>query len=124
MTKLERFKSAAAFGGIHNLTPHAVTVAGVTYPPSGIVARVATIHSEVVDGTTTVSYGPVEFFRDGKLITLSGYEFEGTVNIVSSLVLDRVRNWTTGVWVAPATGHPDVVRDERGQIVSVPAFIL
>jgi hypothetical protein len=124
MTKLERFKAAAKFGGIHNLTPHAVTVAGVTYPPSGIVARVATIHSPVVDGTTTVGYGPVEFFREGELITLSGYEFDGTVNIVSSIVLDRVRHWKTGVWVAPATGHPDVVRDDRGQIVSVPAFIL
>lgn len=123
-TKLALFKNALAYGGIHNLTPHPVTVAGVTYPPSGLVARVEAEFSPIVDGTTTQTLGKVVFVRDGKEVTLSGYEFEGTVNIVSGLVFEATKDWTVGCWVAPATGHPEVVRNDKGHIISVPAFIL
>ena len=43
-----------------------------------------------------------------------------TLYIVSSMVLaasDR------GDLLAPATGHPDCIRNEKGHIVSVPGFV-
>jgi hypothetical protein len=124
MTKYERFIEAKNHGNIHNMTPHAITVAGVTYEPCGIVARVDTVHTEIVDGLTTASHGEVKFFKNGEEFNLTGFEVEGTVNIVSGMVFEAVKSWRIGVWVAPATSHPDVVRNEKGQIVSVPAFLI
>lgn len=122
--KLSHFLAAKAHGGIYNLTPHAITVAGVTYPPSGIVARVEDEYSEIVNGTVTVKRGKVKFFKNGEEFPFNGYNIEGTVNIVSAMVWDATKDWTNGVWVAPATGHPEVVRNDKGHIVSVPAFLL
>lgn len=119
-----RFLNAATYGGIHNLTPHAITVAGDTYPPSGLVARVEVTHEPIVDKLTSLKKGTVKFYRGGEEITLTGFDCEGTVNIVSGMVFDHVKDWKCGVWVAPATGHPDVVRNEAGHIVSVPAFLI
>jgi hypothetical protein len=124
MTKAEAFKSYSQFGGIHNLTPHAITVAGVTYPPSGIVARVEDSYTEIVDGLCSVVRGKVKFYKDGEEFHFTAYDAEQTVNIVSAMVFEQVKEWTSGVWVAPATGHPDVVRNEKGHIVSVPAFLI
>jgi hypothetical protein len=124
MTKHEHFLAAKNNGGIHNLTPHAITVAGVTYEPSGIVARVETDHTEIVDGLCSVKHGQVKFFKNNEEFVMTGYEIEGTVNIVSAMVFEVTKDWTVGVWVAPATGHPDVVRNEKGHIVSVPAFLI
>jgi len=124
MTKQEHFIQAKNFGGIHNMTPHAITVAGVTYEPSGIVARVDTEHTEIVDGLTTAKHGKVKFFKNGEEFHLTAYDVEGTVNIVSAMVFEATKNWKCGVWVAPATSHPDVVRNDKGQIVSVPAFLI
>ena len=122
--KLSHFLAAKAYGGIHNLTPHAITVAGVTYPPSGIVARVEDEYSEIVDGTVTVKRGKVKFLKNGEEFHLNGFDVEGTVNIVSAMVWEVTKDWMNGVWVAPATGHPEVVRNDKGHIVSVPAFLL
>jgi len=124
MTKTEHFKKAAEYGGIHNLTPHAITVGTTNYEPTGLVARVDTSHTEIVDGLTSVQRGKVKFYRDGEEIQLCGFDFDGTVNIVSGVVFDSVKDWKCGVWVAPATSHPDVVRNEKGQIISVPAFLI
>ena len=124
MTKHEHFIAAKNHGGIYNLTPHAITVAGTTYEPSGIVARVDSEYTEIVDGLTTVKHGKVKFFKNGEEFTMTGHDVEGTVNIVSAIVFEAVKDWTVGVWVAPATGHPDVVRNEKGHIVSVPAFLI
>ena len=121
--KLNKFK-AALKGGIVNFTPHAVTVAGVTYPPSGIVARIDDEYSEIVEGTCSVSRGKVKFLKDGQEFHLNGFDVEGIVHIVSAMVWEALRNTAYGVWVAPATGHPDVVRNEKGHIISVPAFLL
>lgn len=117
------FNLAADFGGIRNLTPHPVTVAGVTYPPFGIVARVEETY--VTDGMfCAAEKGKVVFEKDGQPFPLAAHEFDGTVNIVSAMVFELTKNWFVGVWVAPATGHPDVVRNEKGHIVSVPCFRL
>jgi hypothetical protein len=122
--KLTAYKAALNYGGIVNFTPHAVTVAGVTYQPSGIVARIDDEYTEIVDGTCTVSRGKVKFLKDGQEFHLNGFDVEGTVHIVSAMVWEALRNTAYGVWVAPATGHPDVVRNEKGHIISVPAFLL
>ena len=121
MTKQEQFIQAKNKGGIINLTPHAVTVAGATYEPSGIVARVDSSYTPIVDGLTSVEYGRVKFIQNGEEVKM---DFEDVVHIVSAMVFEAVKNWESGVWVAPATGHPEVVRNEKGHIVSVPAFLI
>jgi len=96
---------------IVNYTPHAVTVAGTTYPPSGQVARVSSSFSDIVDGFCRQQFGSVEGLPSPQADTMyivSGFVFAAT---------DRADV------IAPATGHPDVVRNERGHIVSVPAFL-
>ena len=121
--KKAHFTAAKNYGGIRNLTPHAVTVAGVTYPPSGIVVRVE--ESYHTDGEfCSAEKGKLILEKEGQPFPLAGHEFDGTVNIVSAMVLEITKDWYTGVWVAPATGHPDVVRNEKGHIVSVPCFRL
>lgn len=70
---------------IVNLTPHPVTVAGITIEPSGVVARVS---------TTTVDAGSLDFNGTKIPLTTTAYgEVQGlpeqrddTVLIVSSLV--------------------------------------
>lgn len=47
---------------------------------------------------------------------------EGTIYIVSALVLAAAKEKGRTDVVAPATGHPDCVR-ENGFIVSVPGFV-
>ena len=93
-----------------NATPHAINVAGVIYPKTELLARVAEEYTDIVDGECTAIYGQVEGLPEMQ---------EGTKYIVSAQVLaasDRAD------LVAPATGHKDVVRNERGHIVSVPCF--
>ena len=45
---------------------------------------------------------------------------EGVYLIVSALVAQAAKRADV---VSPATGHPDVVRDQKGQIASVPGFV-
>jgi len=123
-TKVARFKEAASYGGIVNFTPHAVTVAGTTYPASGIVARVESSYEEIVDGITTMTLGKVKFYKGQEEFALTGHDCEGVVHIVSGLVFEAVKDWHCGVWVAPATGHPLVERNDKGHIISVPAFLM
>lgn len=121
--KLERFKAAKKIGGVVNYTPHDITVGDITYPPCGIVARVEESY-ETVGETCEVKQGKVKFYKGNEEFPLQAHEFDGTVNIVSAMVFEQTKNWMTGVWVSPATGHPDVVRNAKGQIFSVPAFRL
>lgn len=99
-----------------NLTPHAIKLNdGTTFPPSGIVARVASDLQEVetVGGVTLFrqTFGEVEGLPE---------EIPGTMYIVSAMVLNAVDRKDC---VAPATGHKDVIRNEAGHIVSVPGFV-
>jgi hypothetical protein len=96
---------------IINLTPHAITVAGTTFPPSGTVARVSASFSPISDGVCLQIFGEVQDLPAPQ---------EGVRLIVSGLVFaacDRLDVF------APATGHPDVVRNDKGHIMSVPALI-
>jgi len=99
-----------------NLTPHVVRLNnGTSFEPSGIVARVASDLQEV----ETVS--GVQFFRQtfGEVEGLPE-EIPGTIYIVSAVVLSAVDR---GDCVAPATGSKETIRDESGQIQSVPGFV-
>ena len=94
-----------------NLTPHRVNVGDKAYEPSGTVARVAVSYGEIHNGVALQSYGEVEGLPDPQ---------PGTMYIVSGLVLGACQDRPDVV--APATGHPDVVRNEKGHIVGVPCF--
>lgn len=95
---------------IRNLTPHSVTVAGITIEPSGIVARVsaATADAGSVDfnGTTipltTTVYGEVQNLPSQR---------DDTLLIVSSLVAARCKG-RTDVFIPN-----EPIRDAEGRIV-------
>lgn len=95
-----------------NLTPHDIKLnSGDVVPASGTVARVDNTFTEFVDGVCNVVYGDVQGLPAPQ---------DGTVYVVSALVLAAVKDRQDVV--APATGHPDCVR-EKGFIVSVPGFV-
>ena len=119
--KIDLFNSAKSTGGVVNYTPHAITVAGITYPPCGIVARVQEEYT-TEGNVCQVKPGKVIFEKEGVQLNIQPYEFDGFVNVVSSMVFEATKNWIVGVWVAPATGHPNVVRNDKGHIISVPCF--
>lgn len=100
-----------------NLTPHPITLRGaqgdITLPPSGTVARVATVESVIgeVAGLPVVSraWGAV-----------SGLPEDGTPCIVSALVAGAVPG-RRGVY-APDSGAT-AIRDERGQVIAVTRLV-
>lgn len=98
-----------------NCTPHSVKLnSGEVFETSGTVARVSQEFSEFdAHGMCRASYGKVLSLPEPK---------EDTIYIVSIVVLDACKGQRTDL-VAPATGHPECVRDEKGFIVSVPGFI-
>jgi len=96
---------------IINLTPHPITVGKTTFPPSGTIARVKAGFTPIVDGVCHQTFGDVEGLPAPQ---------EGVRFVVSGLVFAATER--TDVF-APATGHPDVVRNEQGHIVSVPCLI-
>jgi len=96
---------------LRNFTPHAILLNnGESFPSEGL-ARVANSFTDFDEhGVCSVKYGDVEGLPDPEPDTLL---------IVSAMVLaasDR------SDLIAPATGHPDCVRNE-GRIVSVPGFV-
>ncbi|MFM6994111.1 MAG: hypothetical protein ACKOWO_03220 [Sediminibacterium sp.] len=94
-----------------NFTPHDVKLNnGKVYPSMG-VARVSATFSAPVDGVCHQLFGPVVGLPDPQ---------PGVKYIVSAYVLGATTR--TDV-VAPATGHPAAVRDDKGHIVSVPCFV-
>ena len=96
---------------IINLTPHPLKIAGVIIPPSGTVARVKAGFSTIDDGVCHQTFGSVIDLPDPQ---------EGVRLVVSGLVFAATGRLDV---FAPATGHPDVVRNDQGHIVSVPALI-
>ena len=109
---------------IINLTPHIVKLnSGKEFPPSGMVARVSaqfslTTSPELLKEEIyiyTVEYGEIEGLPEPK---------EDTLYIVSAMVLEAGERMGRNDLLAPATGHPETVRNEQGQIVSVPGFVI
>lgn len=98
-----------------NCTPHAINVVFcghvITFPPSGKIARVKTVYNKIDnENVVTCSYGEVENIPD---YCPTKYV------IVSAMVLGAS---TREDLVAPATGHPDCKRNDKGHILSVPCF--
>lgn len=96
-----------------NLTPHAVVLNnGTVIPASGKIARVKTTYGEFNEhGIAEAVFEPIVEIPDPQ---------PGVVYIVSGLVTQVIKR--TDV-VSPATSHPECVRDENMQIVSVPGFV-
>ena len=98
-----------------NCTPHDIILNdGTVFPKTGTVARVQASFSEVVDGVCEQVFGTVQDLPD---------PINGTLFIVSAVVLTAAKLQGRTDCVAPATGHPAVVRNEAGHIVSVPCFV-
>ena len=94
-----------------NATPHDITVNGVTYAKTEYLARVKSAYTAIIDGECKCVYGEVEGLPAPQ---------QGVKYIVSAMVLD---NSNRADLVAPATGHPDTKRNEKGHIISVPCFV-
>lgn len=112
---------------MRNLTPHAIVIQSTegthTLPPSGSVARVATVEEPagtvLLDGVEV----PVVRRRFGSVEGLGDYGPDRPV-VVSALVLEALRASgapTSGVY-APDTG-PTAVRDAEGRIVAVTRLV-
>jgi len=108
---------------IINLTPHIVKLnSGKEFPPSGMVTRVSAQFSRLTPQELlnegiyiySVEYGEIEGLPEPE---------EGKLFIVSAMVLEAGRKIGRNDLVAPATGHPEAIRNEQGQIVSVPGFV-
>jgi len=98
-----------------NLTPHVIAINdGRTFPSVGLARVQATFGDFDNDGVTSQLFGAVEGLPEPE---------EGTSYIVSGLVLTAMAASARKDLVAPASGHPEVVRNEKGHIVSVPGFI-
>ena len=95
-----------------NCTPHPIKLNdGTMFNPSGTVARVSSSFTDFKDGVCKVVYGDLTGVPDPQ---------PGTLYIVSAMVLAASSRTDL---VAPATGHPDCVRSDKGFIVSVPGFV-
>jgi hypothetical protein len=94
-----------------NLTPHDINLNnGDCIPASGQVARISSHYGPVIDGVAVKLFGEVQ-----GLPTPQG----GVTYIVSGMILERTNRIDV---VAPATDHPDTVRNDKGHVVSVPCF--
>ena len=96
-----------------NLTPHSIVLNdGRVFEPSGQVARVTSTHSPFnAEGVCSVEFGEVQNLPE---------PVAGTAYIVSGMVASATDRSDV---VAPATGHPEAKRNEKGQIQSVPGFV-
>lgn len=119
-----------------NLTPHAITLkfsdgGEITYPPSGTVARVATVEKAI--GTMdVVPPGVAECDEQGNsngkripvirrtLGAVTGLPVEGVECLVSAMVLSAVPG-RTGVY-APDTGDT-AIRNDKGFVVAVTRLV-
>lgn len=100
-----------------NLTPHALNLNDGTVLPSQGIARVSSSFTDFDDNMVcNVTYGNVNGLPEPQ---------EGVTYVVSAMVLSALKAVSSNRTdvVAPATGHPQCVRNEMGQIISVPGFV-
>ena len=102
--------------GLINLTPHAIHLNdGSVVEASGNIARVSSSFSSFdKDGICSQTFGDIQGLPEPKADTLY---------VVSALVLAAAKASGRTDVIAPATGHPEVRRNEAGQIISVPGFV-
>ena len=130
---------------IINLTPHAIVITdGPTLPASGEVARVTVdmeridpcpfgggicdycdyeCHSNLIMAPSELGGQSIPEYRQvlGEVEGLPEPQ-PGTLYIVSAMVLSALAGSRPDV-VAPATGHPECIRNDKGHILSVPGFV-
>jgi hypothetical protein len=102
-----------------NLTPHPITVCGITIPPSGIVARV----TETVTPVGALEYEGVHIplvTRTLGPVTDLPEPQPDTIYIVSSMVASAA--WAMGRRDVAAPG--DLVRDEAGRVIGAASLIV
>ena len=98
-----------------NCTPHPIVLnSGQTFKPSGTLPRVKASFSKFVGRICAQEFGEIENLPA---------PVEGTLLIVSAMVLSAAKSAGRNDCVAPATGHPETRRNEKGHIVSVPGFV-
>jgi len=96
-----------------NYTPHTINLNdGRSFPSVGL-ARVSSSFSPIVDDVCGVLYGVVTGLPDPQ---------DGVKIIVSAMIINANADDRDDL-VAPATGHPDTIRNDKGHIVSVPCFV-
>lgn len=97
-----------------NLTPHDVLLNnGTVYEKSGTVARISSTYTDFDEnGICHVKFGKITGLPESQ---------DGVIYIVSGMVASAAKNRMD--IVSPATGHKDCIRNEQGQIVSVPGFV-
>ena len=94
-----------------NYTPHPIALNdGRTFASEGLARVSATFSSFDENGVCSQVTGLPE-------------PADNTLYIVSALVLTAAKAQGRTDVVAPATGHPECVRDEKGFIKSVPGFV-
>lgn len=98
-----------------NLTPHPIKLNdGREFASEGL-ARVSAIFSTFDEnGVCSQEFGQITGLPEPA---------DNTLYIVSVLVLTEAKAQGRTDCVAPATGHPECVRDEKGFIKSVPGFV-
>jgi hypothetical protein len=97
-----------------NLTPHTIVLNdGREFPSQGIARVAASFSSFDEDGVCAQEFGQVTGLPEPQ---------DGVLYIVSAMVLSAGKAQGRTDLVAPATGHPDCVR-ENGFIKSVPGFV-
>jgi len=95
-----------------NYTPHTIVLNDGREFESLGVARVEATFSDIVDDVCEQQFGDVQGLPDAE---------QGVKLIVSGMVLGASDRDDL---VAPATGHPLTVRNDKGHIVSVPCFVM
>ena len=98
----------------------------VNYTPHDIVLNDGTIYPSLGSARVSAEFRQMNEIlysqKFGDIIGLPEPE-ENTIYIVSSIVLSAAKEAGRRDCVAPATGHPDCIR-ENGFIKSVPGFVL
>lgn len=119
---------------IYNCTPHALNICGNVFEPCGLVPRVAdswTVEpgveslpafSKAAGRMTWIGEAP-EGLDDYDVLIVSAMVLESQRLPGASKVFAEVAGFSVQL-VAPATGHPGVIRNEKGHIVSVPGVVL
>lgn len=98
-----------------NLTGHNLNLpGGVILPSEGQVKVTDTYGPFDEDGVCTVSYGEVSGLPPPE---------QGTLYVVSALALPVCVAQGRMDCVAPATGHPDCRKNEKGHVLEVPGFV-
>jgi hypothetical protein len=101
-----------------NFTPHTINLNDGSEFISEGIARVNSTFTPFENGVCRQVLGELTGLPEPE---------EGVLFIVSALCLEKAKQMGRTDCVAPASGHPEVIRvtegERKGQIISVPGFI-